>query len=104
MATELAGPGQAHGADPGEFCDTVFPFLDGSRAEVGFGPTAAPGFTERRAAEQRTFEAMADRFDVPVYRPDGRATAWHVLLTVLRGAVGNVSAVGVICRRHVGGG
>jgi uncharacterized oxidoreductase len=73
VATELAGPRQAHGADPDAFCDTVFPLLDGSRAEVGFGPTAAPDFTERRAAEQRTFEAMADRFDVPVYRPDGRA-------------------------------
>ncbi|MFJ6708776.1 MULTISPECIES: hypothetical protein [unclassified Streptomyces] len=72
VATELAGPGQAHGADLDAFCDTVFPLLDGSRAEVGFGSTAAPDFTERRAAEQRTFEAMADRFDVPVYRPDGR--------------------------------
>ncbi|MFJ5988465.1 SDR family NAD(P)-dependent oxidoreductase [Lentzea sp. NPDC092896] len=41
VATELAGPGQAHGADLDEFCDTVFPLLDGSRAEVGFGPTAA---------------------------------------------------------------
>ncbi|MEU3650306.1 SDR family NAD(P)-dependent oxidoreductase [Lentzea sp. NPDC034063] len=41
VATELAGPSQAHGADLDEFCDTVFPLLDGSRAEVGFGPTAA---------------------------------------------------------------
>ncbi|AGP56275.1 SDR family NAD(P)-dependent oxidoreductase [Streptomyces rapamycinicus] len=71
VATELTGPGQAHGADLAEFCDTVFPLLDGSRMEVGFGPTATPGFTEQRAAEQRAFDAMSDRFDVPVYRPDG---------------------------------
>ncbi|MEU8873590.1 SDR family NAD(P)-dependent oxidoreductase [Streptomyces javensis] len=71
VATERAGPGQAHGADLAEFCDTVFPLLDGSRMEVGFGPTATPGFTEQRAAEQRAFDAMSDRFDVPVYRPDG---------------------------------
>ena len=54
MATELAGPGQAHGADSDEFCDAVFPLLDGSHTEVGFGPTATPEFTEQRAAEQRT--------------------------------------------------
>ncbi|MGI5505492.1 SDR family NAD(P)-dependent oxidoreductase [Lentzea sp. CA-135723] len=39
VATELAGPGQSHGAGLDEFCDTVFPQLDGSRPEVGFGPT-----------------------------------------------------------------
>ncbi|WP_199790292.1 SDR family oxidoreductase [Streptomyces canus] len=73
VATELAGPGQIHGADLDEFCDTVFPLLAGSHSEVGFGPTAAPDFTEQRATERRTFEAMSDRYGVPVYRPDGRA-------------------------------
>src|SRR4051812_46452820 len=29
VATQLAGPGPNHGADPEEFCDTVFPLLDG---------------------------------------------------------------------------
>lgn len=72
VATELAGPGQVHGADLNEFCDAVFPFLDGCHAEVGFGATATPGFTEQRAAERRAFDAMADRFDVAIYRPDGR--------------------------------
>ncbi|MGW4196483.1 SDR family NAD(P)-dependent oxidoreductase [Streptomyces sp. NPDC005004] len=72
VATHLAGPGRVHGVELDEFCDTVFPLLDGSHAEVGFGPTAARDFVERRATDQRTFETMSDRFDVPVYRPDGR--------------------------------
>jgi uncharacterized oxidoreductase len=72
VATALAGPGQAHGADLDDFCDAVFPMLDGSHPEVGFGPTAAPGFTEQRMAERRTFEALSGRFAVPVYGPDGR--------------------------------
>ena len=67
VATELAGPGQAHGADLDEFCDTVFPLLDGSHPEVGFGFTAAADFTEKRAAEQRAFDALAARSDVPVH-------------------------------------
>ena len=61
VATGLAGPGQAHGADLDDFCDTVFPRLDGTQAEVGFGPTATPDFAERLAAEQRTFQAMSGR-------------------------------------------
>ncbi|MEU6817884.1 SDR family NAD(P)-dependent oxidoreductase [Streptomyces sp. NPDC046860] len=69
VSTALAGPGQAHGADLDEFCDTVFPLLDGSHSEVGFGPTATPGFTAQRATEQNAFEAMSSRFDVPVYQP-----------------------------------
>jgi uncharacterized oxidoreductase len=69
VATALAGPG--HGADPEEFCDTVFPLLDGLLPEVGFGPTAQPAFTDRLATEHRTFEAAATRFSVPFYRPDG---------------------------------
>ncbi|MEN3321609.1 MAG: putative oxidoreductase [Mycobacterium sp.] len=38
-----------------------------SHSEVGFGHTATTAFTEQRAAEQRTFDAMSDRSDVPVY-------------------------------------
>lgn len=75
VATGLGGPRPDHGADPDEFCDAVFPLLDGSRPEVGFGPTAAPGFIEQRAEEQRTFDAMSGRFEVPVYGPDGRVEA-----------------------------
>ncbi|MDT8915160.1 SDR family NAD(P)-dependent oxidoreductase [Amycolatopsis sp. PS_44_ISF1] len=67
VATGLAGPGPAHGADPAEFCDAVFPALDGSRPEVGFGPTATAEFTGRRAAEQQVFDDLSGRFDVPVY-------------------------------------
>lgn len=71
VATPVAGLSQAHGADLDEFCDAVFPLLDGARPEVGFGPTASPGFTEQRAAEQRTFDEMSARFAVPAYRADG---------------------------------
>ncbi|MFG2375318.1 SDR family NAD(P)-dependent oxidoreductase [Streptomyces sp. NPDC048504] len=71
VATALAGPGHTHGADPEEFCDTVFPLLDGKLPEVGFGPTAQPAFTDRLAAEHRTFDAASTRFAVPLYRPDG---------------------------------
>ncbi|MCA1221015.1 SDR family NAD(P)-dependent oxidoreductase [Streptomyces sp. 8L] len=75
VATELAGPGRTHGADPDEFCDAVFPLLDGSHPEVGFGPTATDDFTERRAAEQRTFDTVSHRFDVPMFGADGRVAA-----------------------------
>ncbi|MEV8047522.1 SDR family NAD(P)-dependent oxidoreductase [Streptomyces griseoluteus] len=75
VATQLAGPGPNHGADPDEFCDTVFPLLDGSHPVVGYGPTAQPDFTGRVAAEHRAFEAASPRFDVPLYRPDGTVAA-----------------------------
>ena len=71
VATALAGPGRNHGADPEEFCDTVFPLLDGSQPEVGFGPTVQPAFTDRLAAEHRAFQAASARFTVPSYQPDG---------------------------------
>jgi uncharacterized oxidoreductase len=77
VATQLAGPGPNHGADPDEFCDTVFPLLEGSRPAVGFGPTAQQEFTDRIAAEQRAFQAAATRFDVPLYRPDGTTEPAH---------------------------
>lgn len=67
VATQLAGPGRNHGADPDEFCDAVYPRLDGSHASVGFGPTAQPDFIERLAGEHRAFEAASTRFDVPLY-------------------------------------
>ncbi|MFD3450768.1 SDR family NAD(P)-dependent oxidoreductase [Streptomyces sp. NPDC058691] len=69
VATALAGPGHNHGADPQEFCDTVFPLLDGTQPEVGFGPTSQPAFTDWLAAEHRAFQAAAHRFPVPLYRP-----------------------------------
>ncbi|MFF2523048.1 SDR family NAD(P)-dependent oxidoreductase [Streptomyces liangshanensis] len=71
VATELAGPGQAHGADPDDFCDSAFPLLDGTHPEVGYGPTATPEFTSRRTAELRSFDAMSGRFPVPAYGPGG---------------------------------
>ncbi|MGW1215865.1 SDR family NAD(P)-dependent oxidoreductase [Streptomyces sp. NPDC002499] len=74
VATQLAGPGQAHGADLDEYCDTVFPLLDGSHAEVGFGGTATADFVAQRAAEQSIFDAMAERRPVPVFGLDGQVT------------------------------
>ncbi len=73
VATGLAGPGRAHGADLDEYCDTVFPLLDGTRPEVGYGPTALTGFTDRIAAERSAFLESARRFDVPLYGPLGHA-------------------------------
>ncbi|NEB74691.1 SDR family NAD(P)-dependent oxidoreductase [Streptomyces sp. SID14478] len=77
VATQLAGPGHNHGADPEEFCDTVFPLLDGSHTTVGFGRTAQPDFTERLDAEQRAFESASMRFHVPLYQPDGTVEPAH---------------------------
>ncbi|WP_413754833.1 SDR family NAD(P)-dependent oxidoreductase [Streptomyces sp. MMBL 11-3] len=75
VATQLAGPGPKNGADPDEFCDMVYPLLDGSHPTVGFGPTAHPDFTERLAAEHRAFQAASTRFDVPLYQADGTVTS-----------------------------
>lgn len=72
VATGLAGPGAAHGADPDEFCDAVFPLLDGSRPEVGFGPTSEPGITARIDAERRAFLGSAARAGVPGFAPASR--------------------------------
>lgn len=72
VATGLAGPGATHGADPDEFCDTVFPLLDGTRPEVGFGPTAEPGITGRIDAERRAFATSAARAGVPAYAAAAR--------------------------------
>ncbi|MER7924214.1 MULTISPECIES: SDR family NAD(P)-dependent oxidoreductase [unclassified Streptomyces] len=75
VATQLAGPGPNHGADPDEFCDTVHPLLDGTHPAVGFGATAQPDFTERLATEHRAFERASTRFDVPLYGGDGTVAA-----------------------------
>ncbi|MFD9700067.1 hypothetical protein [Lentzea sp. NPDC059081] len=55
VATGVAGPGQEHGADVDEVCDAVFGQLADRREEVGFGPTAAPGFRQRLAEERGRF-------------------------------------------------
>jgi uncharacterized oxidoreductase len=40
VATELAGPGNAHGAPLDDFCDTVFPaLLDQNQTHIGYGAT-----------------------------------------------------------------
>ncbi|WP_446041647.1 SDR family NAD(P)-dependent oxidoreductase [Streptomyces sp. SID1121] len=75
VATELAGSGQAHGALPDDFCDSVFPMLDGTHPEVGYGPTATPEFVEQRAAERGAFDVLSGRFEVPLYGSGGRVEA-----------------------------
>ncbi|MFJ6088371.1 SDR family NAD(P)-dependent oxidoreductase [Streptomyces sp. NPDC092369] len=77
VATQLAGPGPNHGADPDEYCDTVYPLLDGSHPNVGFGPTAQPDFTARLTAEHRAFESASTRFPVPLYQADGTVAPAH---------------------------
>jgi uncharacterized oxidoreductase len=57
----------AHGADPDAFCDEVFPLLDGTHPEVGYGPTATAAFTSRATAERQMFETLAPRFEVTRY-------------------------------------
>ncbi len=61
VATALAGPGQAHGADLDAFCDAVFPRIERGEAEVGFGPTDTAEFRERLSAEHARFKAFARR-------------------------------------------
>lgn len=62
VATGLAGPGQAHGADVDEFCDSVFPRLEKREPVVGFGPTDTADFRDRLHAEHERFLAGAQRF------------------------------------------
>ncbi|MDQ1120804.1 MULTISPECIES: SDR family NAD(P)-dependent oxidoreductase [Pseudoxanthomonas] len=61
VATALAGPGRAHGADLDAFCDAVFPRIERGEAEVGFGPTDTAEFRESLSAEHARFEAFARR-------------------------------------------
>jgi len=64
VATELAGPGNTHGANVDEFCDAVFPGILAALDEVGYGPTASQEFIAALAKEHATFEAMAGRFEI----------------------------------------
>lgn len=64
VATGLAGPGNNHGVDLEEFCNSVFPRITASQDEVGFGPTATEEFTDRLHNEQNTFRSMAQRFPI----------------------------------------
>ena len=67
VATDLAGPGQTHGVDTDEYCDTAFPFLERRLDEVGSGPTATPEFNQRLQLEHDQFAAAATRFLVSRY-------------------------------------
>ncbi len=67
VATELAGPGNNHGADVDEFCDAVFPEIRAGRDYVGYGPTASADFLNRLTDDHATFERMASRFPAPRY-------------------------------------
>lgn len=67
VATTLAGDGNRHGADIDEFCDTVFPQLDGSHDEVGFGATASDAFRALLDHQRDFFETSASRSQVPRY-------------------------------------
>ncbi|MEW9532403.1 SDR family oxidoreductase [Microbispora sp. NPDC049125] len=67
VATDLAGPGTAHGADVDEFCDAAFTGIDEGREEVGFGPTSSPEFLRRLTEENSRFAQGAKRFPVARY-------------------------------------
>lgn len=67
VATPLMSQADRHGADVDEFCDTVFPGLDGSAEEVGFGPTASPEVTALIRAQRDLFDASAARAQIQRY-------------------------------------
>ncbi|MDQ1131228.1 SDR family NAD(P)-dependent oxidoreductase [Microbacterium sp. SORGH_AS_0888] len=69
VATSLAGDSDRHGADLGEFCDAVFPLLDGSRDEVGFGATASDLFRDLLERQNELFLMSAGRSPTRRYRP-----------------------------------
>ncbi|GAB34281.1 hypothetical protein [Gordonia otitidis] len=62
VATGLAGPDHAHGADVDKFCDSVFSRLEKREPVVGFGPTDTPDFHDRLHAEHERFLVGAQRF------------------------------------------
>ncbi|UAJ79507.1 SDR family NAD(P)-dependent oxidoreductase [Leifsonia sp. ZF2019] len=68
VATALAGTEDRHGADVDEFCDAVFPLLDGDHDEVGFGFTASGAFRSLLSLQHELFEASAGRSAVSRYR------------------------------------
>jgi uncharacterized oxidoreductase len=67
VATDLAGVGNAHGADVDAFCDAVFPELEARHDEVGFGPTASEAFREVLRADHERFAAALGRFPIERY-------------------------------------
>ncbi|WP_218823026.1 SDR family NAD(P)-dependent oxidoreductase [Microbacterium sp. Yaish 1] len=68
VATALAGERDRHGADVDEFCDTVFPLLDGSHDEAGFGFTASDTFRSLLDLQRELFEASTGPSTVARYR------------------------------------
>ena len=70
VATALAGPGNAHGANVDEFCDAAFAGIAAGDTFVGFGPTASDEFRARLHEELQRFEAGAERFTVTRYAPE----------------------------------
>ena len=74
VATALAGERDRHGADVDEFCDTVFPLLDGNHDEVGFGFTASDTFRSLLDLQRELFQTSASRFAVARY-PEAAARA-----------------------------
>lgn len=70
VATGLAGPGQAHGADTDEFCDAAFQGLERGDDVIGFGPTATTEFIERLCDEQQRFLHGAEGSPVETYGPE----------------------------------
>lgn len=71
VATALAG--DRHGADVDEFCDAVFPKLDGAHDEIGFGFTASEDFQAYLDRGRELFHASANRAPVARYLPTGQA-------------------------------
>ncbi|WP_222126954.1 SDR family NAD(P)-dependent oxidoreductase [Curtobacterium pusillum] len=64
VATGLAGPGAAHGADLDAFCDAVFPRLEAREDEVGYGLTDSLAFRAVLDAARERFTAAEGRFPV----------------------------------------
>ncbi|GAA4682541.1 hypothetical protein GCM10025780_30100 [Frondihabitans cladoniiphilus] len=64
VATGLGDTGPGHGADLDAFIDEVFPQLELRSEYVGYGPTAAPDFRSRLAADHDRFLATSAQSDV----------------------------------------
>jgi uncharacterized oxidoreductase len=77
VATDLAGPGKAHGAAVDEFCDAALSGIDqalaGGPAVVGYGMTASERIAGRVWSDQRMFDELAGRFPITVYPADSVA-------------------------------
>lgn len=67
VATGLAGEQDRHGADIDDFCDSVFPRLDGTHDDVGFGVTDSEAFRAMLATRRELFLASAGRSSVQRY-------------------------------------